>query len=132
MIVIPRTGAERAQVAGPSSEGCLRRQRPSICAARAGRRRCVTVQALGLALPLPLTVSPSIFAAKARPSPRQQQVPKLSELSWATNFEQRYILGKKLGTGSYGTCYVAIDRASGRCPPFHPQSFTVFHPIMVL
>ncbi|KAK9786279.1 hypothetical protein WJX73_009097, partial [Symbiochloris irregularis] len=26
----------------------------------------------------------------------------------------RYILGKQLGQGSYGTCYIAIDKASGR------------------
>ena len=80
------------------------------------RRQRGAAQAFALALELP---APTSFGRPAvnPDAPVRPPQAQASELQWPTNFHQRYVLGKKLGVGSYGTCYIAIDRASGRSGP---------------
>ena len=117
LIVHHRPGAERVLLTGRCFEGptgCLQSRQPVVSRrVQVDRRRHFKAQALALALERPASLTHPKIHAKAEAVPKQQ-VPKVSELQWATNFEERYLLGKKLGTGSYGTCYIAIDRASGR------------------
>lgn len=37
-----------------------------------------------------------------------------SDLGWPTNIQDRFILGKLLGSGAYGQCKLAVERQSGQ------------------
>lgn len=96
------------------------RQTPRFCrsqraeSAFPSRKRSTAAHAAALALELQLA-QPSFASqgAQAVSPPQPAGQPENAELGWPS-WEGRYHLGKTLGQGSYGTCYIAIDKATGR------------------